>query len=508
MIKKIFVGFSAMLIASTLLFGQEIQESSNDFFSGSNNNDDALFGGSDDDLFGGITSDDDLFGGITTDDELFGGSDDELFGNIDDGIEELDTTAKSDLSKGVLFEAGSIKIGGSFRTGINTNTVLYNPKQTDFGKNIKDTTFTPDLSAFLTFDARPTNNLRMYTKFGINYPFKSNVMLNLTPLDLIAISKGDFSGLDKKITVKDWFSLKELFTDFSVKDTAFFRFGVHTVTWGAGYFFSPISDIINTSSIDPQNPTEQVNGSLNLRTQIIFPDTTNCLWLYVIPSNDFANVSSAQSYLRDTALAAKYDFVIGGWELGLGGFWKYQNAPKLTFTANGSIKKLSLFAELVYQYGATTEWVSNKDSWEDKKHIIQATIGGFYTWKTPGIMLGMQYYYDGNDKDFMNRMMTNGHNIALMANFNKFGKVDKLTASLFAMVNFGKAGLTSDEKKLAEGAQGSLPELPCLIANANLSYALNDNIRFSMGPGVTFTSWDEKPVVNFKIGATLGGGKF
>ena len=32
-----------------------------------------------------------------------------------------------------------------------------------------------DLSALLTVDARPTQNLRMYTKFGFAYPFASSI---------------------------------------------------------------------------------------------------------------------------------------------------------------------------------------------------------------------------------------------------------------------------------------------------------------------------------------------
>ena len=492
---------------------------------------------SDEDFFG--TSSEDDFFGSSSDEEDFFGSEDDLFSDIDDGIEELDTTSKSDLSQGVLFEEGSIKIGGNFRTGINTNTVLYSPNQKNFGKNLKDTTFTPDLSAYLTLDARPNQNLRMYTKFGLGYPFKSSVSINLNAHDmkvlqelgmdidgagnnpiaiynliakygekLSTVGPNDIMSLAQKLSIKDWLQLKELFTDFNVKDTAFFRFGIHTVTWGAGYFFSPVSDIINTSSIDPENPTEQVDGSLNLRTQIIFPNTTNCLWLYVVPDNNFQNISSAQTYLRDTALAAKYEFVIGDWELGIGGFYKYQNPLKLTLTANGSIKKLSLFGELVYQYGSDSQWLENKDSWKNKKSIFHATLGGFYTWKTPGIMVGMQYYYDGNDKDFMNRIMTNGHNIALMANFSKFGSIKKLSANLFAMVNFDKKGLSEAEKKGFEQYGVMIPELPVLVSNISFNYAPTDNIRFNMGPGLTFTSWKKKPTVTFKIGATLGGGKF
>ena len=103
-----------------------------------------------------------------SDDDLFG--DDDFFS--DDGIEEVvDVSAKSDLSKGVIFDSGSIKVGGSLSAGISTNTILYSPDSNDFGENFKNTKLTPDLSAMLSVDARPTENLRMYTKFGFAYPF-------------------------------------------------------------------------------------------------------------------------------------------------------------------------------------------------------------------------------------------------------------------------------------------------------------------------------------------------
>ena len=70
-----------------------------------------------------------------SDDDLFGGSDDDLFG--DDSIVEVpDVSAKNDLSKGVIFDSGSIKVGGSLTAGLTTNTILYSPEEDDFGERI------------------------------------------------------------------------------------------------------------------------------------------------------------------------------------------------------------------------------------------------------------------------------------------------------------------------------------------------------------------------------------
>ena len=468
-----------------------------------------------------------------SDDDLFG--DDDFFG--DDGIEEVaDVAAKTDLSKGVIFDSGSIKVGGSLTAGISTNTVLYSPDSDNFKDNIYNTKLTPDLSAMLSVDARPTENLRMYTKFGFAYPFVNKITSssfttvdsklysinkNMTPDDLaknitalqllndygiISIAKTQTTS-----TITDWFKLKELFTDFSIKDTAFFRFGIHTVTWGAGYFFSPVSDMINTSSIDPENPEKQVDGSLNLRTQIVIPNSQNCLWFYVVPSTNFTN-QTAESYARDTALAGKADILIGNWELGLGAFYKYQNAPKAMITATGSLKKVSFFGELVYSYGAASEWTKNKD-WNDKTNIFQATAGLSYYWKDPMITLAAQYYYNGNDKDIPYNYILSGHNIAAMASFGKvFGSKD-ITASIFAMANFGRKEMTDAERatfKMAGATDAQLATLSgtSLTANAMLYYSPIKEMKIGMGPVLTFKTFDKNPDISLKLSASLGGGKF
>lgn len=418
-----------------------------------------------------------------SDDDLFGGSDDDFFS--DDGIDIVEeVTAKSDLSKGTLFENGSIKIGGRIDASIGTATVLYADDDASFGDHVKDTILTPKLDALLSVDARPTETLRMYTKFGFGYPFKSGV-----------------SGT----TFSDYFKVKELFTDFSVADRAFFRFGLHTVTWGTGYFFSPVSDIINASSINPEDTDAQVDGVLNLRTQITFPGSQNCLWMYVVPSTDF-NTGSLETYAKQTALAGKYEFLIGGWEFGLGGYWKYQNAPKGMITFTGSLEKVSFFGELVYQYGGASEWMMNTD-WEDKKHIFQATAGLSYYWKDPMITLAAQYYYDGNDKDMQHQYFTYGHNIAALANFGKILGNQDFTATIFGMVNVGKDDLPGMYKAMLDQmGMGSFVNTATFSAMVN--YTPFKEFTAGIGPYITMNAWDEKPVVSLKLNFTLGGGKY
>ena len=327
-----------------------------------------------------------------SDDDLFG-SDDDFFGDDDFLIEEVeDVSAKTDLSKGVLFDNGSVKIGGSLSASASLSTILYQKGNTDFAENLKNSTLSPSLGSSITIDARPTQDLRLFSRFNMDYPFTGSVV-----------------------------NVKEMFTDFNAGDYASFRFGLHTVTWGTGLFYSPVSDMINTSSIDPEHRDEQVDGSLNLRTLINIPGTMNNLWFYVIPDKGTWQA-------RDTALAVKGEFVTGGWELGAGAFYKYNTAPRVMLTASGSIKKWALFGEAVYQYGSDREWLE-KQSFDDKKSVFKATAGFMRSWSDPNISLLAQYYYDGNDFDastltdcmfYLNNMNivmseygTKGHNVAL-----------------------------------------------------------------------------------------------
>lgn len=442
-----------------------------------------------------------------SDDDLFG-SDDDLFGDDDFLIEEVaDVSAKSDLSKGVLFDNGSVKIGGNFTSEISTSFLLYSDDDKSFLEHFSDTEISPNVGAYLTVDARPSQDLRMYSKFGLRYPFSSKAVSTATT-SKETLFGADFYKTDVETSITDWIYLKELFTDFSVADTAFFRFGLHTVTWGTGYFFSPVSDIINTSMIDPENTSAQVDGCFNLRTQITFPNTQNCLWVYVMPAFDYA---------KNSAFAGKYDLVLGGWELGLGGYWKYQAAPKVTLTASGSIKKINLFGEAVFQYGSDFEW----DKEKDKTAIFKATAGFSYTWKDPAITLVGQYLYDGNNFEsdtetltylYSNQMyiknnFTKGHNAALALSFGRIFGTTKLTAAVFGIVNFGKEDLPPDVSALLK-EYGAESLMGAGTFSATLNYKPVDTITLGIGPYMTFADWDSKPDVALKLTFSLGGGKF
>ena len=427
------------------------------------------FSQSDDQLFGGSQSD------FDTDFSDF--SDDSLFG--DDSIIEVDTTPtdakSSDLSKGILFQTGSVKIGGAFDLGLTTLTSFQKDK--DAAKSFEETLLLPKSSAQLTIDARPTENLRLYLKTGINYPYvtESYSTLITTPTGA-APGTGlppnlVVNGGSNTFNIANIFYIKELFSDFNIGDYVGFRFGKQTVSWGVGYFYSP-ADVINLTRINPEDPTAQVEGPLALRTQIVFPGTQHAIWAYIIPDNDFAAAAQgAGPYLKNTAFALKGDILIGDFEFGLGAWYKNQNPAKFMLTTTGTIfRTYSIFSELVLSIG--------KDNVpEDYTPIFQGTLGILKSWTKQNLTIGLQYYYNGQELNY-------GHNLAALITFSKFLFSD-LSLSLFGQYNF-------------DNNQGT--------AFCDLKYSPIKEFSVTAGPYFTFTKDDV--ITSIKLVFNLGCGKF
>ena len=188
-------------------------------------------------------------------------------------------------------------------------------------------------------------------------------------------------------------------------------------------------------------------------------------------------------------------------------------------TASGSLKKMTIFGEALYQYGGNSEWEADS-SWNNKSNIFQATVGVSYYWKDPQITLAAQYYYDGNDVDKLYSIpgilvipeFYQGHNIAFITNFGKIGDVKDLSISLFGMMNFGRNDVFVTPEVLPNLGTKGLKEsdiyLPVATFSATANYSVNSALSFGAGPYITVTDWDEKPVVALKLSAKLGGGNY
>jgi len=169
--KKSFSCFVAVCFFATSVFAQNMDFSDEAFFPTEDVTEESA-----DDFSDSGSSDDEFFG--YSDEDYFGSSDDDFF--EDDGIEELKTLDEksSALAKGTLFEIGSVRVGGSISTSISTFTNLYRDDDKNFGDRLADTRLKPGADASLFVDARPTSTLRLYTKFGISYPYTDSVSVS------------------------------------------------------------------------------------------------------------------------------------------------------------------------------------------------------------------------------------------------------------------------------------------------------------------------------------------
>ena len=421
---------------------------------------------------------------------------------------------QADLQKAMLsLEGEKLRIGGSLDSSLKLScnwTEPYEPKP--------DSTLKTTLNANLFFDARPVENLKIYGKFSFGFPFEKSLsglaVLQKKQLPLLPNDIAVPIGVNGAVNI----SIRELYTDFSLKDIAFFRFGKHAVKWGTGYFYSP-ADIINISRIDPQDPEADKEGPLSLRTHIVIPRTQHNLWFYLLPP------AESGFKTENTAVAAKAEFVFGNWEWGIGGRYRYDQAPKLVTTLSGSITgKVAVFAEGVFAWGSDYIYYKNGDynnEYKEKnKALFQATAGASYSNAKTHTSVAAQYFYNGfgyrNTKEVQS---------IIEAGFAEAQKGNLLHSSVRAAGNITSMGnigqhyiaCTLSQNKIGTEKlraqlfqQFAVSELQGMSV---LTFSWNPNrfIGFSIGPAFTYplsTESQAKSSAGFSLSVKMGGGKF
>ena len=324
------------------------------------------------------------------------------------------TTKASAVSS--FLKTDAVRIGGSYSGSLGPSWTWTNPWNGSFKLNTPDSArLTPDVGAKVFFDARPDEDTRFYGSMKASWPFenKRTFLTGATYIPATPVAPGYTIPASVKTTEETISSpnLKvfELFADRSWNDTLFFRFGKHTVKWGVGYFWSP-ADVINISSIDVTDPSAQLEGPISLRLQIPFAGTQNNIWAYaVVP----AGIASADLKPYDVGYAAKYEFLLGNYEIGMGGYWQRDVAPKAMLTATGAIWKFNLFGEAVASWGSDKQWVDNitlplsatsVTTSKDKDGVYFSGTAGFqYSDTTNNYSVTGQYFYNGNGYSFSRR---------------------------------------------------------------------------------------------------------
>lgn len=268
--------------------------------------------------------------------------------------------------------------GGNYRFSINASrTFVEEVDPLD--------SFGASLGSQLYLDARPDPNFRVFGKVGLNYAVNKQRGVSGNAPDPLRIS------------------LQELFSDFNYDNQVFFRAGKQNVKWGVGYFFSP-ADVINIGRIDPLDPGAEREGPVALKTH--YPRGSTNYYLYAL----LDGVSAA----RDVALAPKMEFVLGGTEIGLGGFYQRDKAPRAMATISSSLGDFAVFGEVVLSKGSDKGFVGatpfDYPVFKNDQLFLHLTAGARYSHSDPDGLFNLtaaaQYYYNGegyrNQEDVQN----------------------------------------------------------------------------------------------------------
>ena len=461
--------------------------------------------------------------------ELFGGDEDTLISAEEASSENKSGLKfKADLEKAHLsLESKKMRIGGSLSSSMGIDYAWVDPysKKDDYLKSFKDGkgTFNTILNGSLFFDARPSDDLKLYGKFLFGFPFEKSLSGQgaaiIPPAPSIPPAFYGFK-LPAFVEVSGVPNIKiqELYTDFSAKNIAFFRFGKHAVKWGTGYFYSP-ADVINISRIDPQDPTADREGGISLRTHIIIPKTQHNIWLYLLPPGKEDGENGYDP--KYTAGAAKGEFVVGNWELGFGGWYKYEKAPRLITTVSGSIAgKVAVFGEGVFAWGSDyTYYKADMSSYPEKnKPFFQATIGGSYSNADTNTSIALQYFYNGfgySNTDAVVSIFEQAKNPALLfdASFKK--KLQNVLAmgnigQHYIALNISQNKLGTDKLSLNLFQQFAISELEG-FSKLTLNWKIYKFASMSTGPSFSYPlspSSKTKGEVRYSLSFRLGGGTF
>jgi hypothetical protein len=314
----------------------------------------------------------------TDEDALFGG-------DTSTAVQEAPQKPQEEKPAEELLQNKTMEWGGSFSSSF-TSVFAWNGYPADPGSlGWPDTSsFLADLNGSLFFDARPEKSFRVFGKLKAAYPFQIQAA---GPAGLPGVQVPNIQVF-------------ELFSDFDWNDALFFRVGKHTIKWGVGYFFSP-ADVLNLTSIDPTEPTAEREGPVSLKVQ--YPLGINSLSLHLI-ANDITT-------LDRIGVAPKAEFVLGSWEIGIGGFYRSDLAPRAVLTASGSLLSVDLFAEAVASYGADKNFLRTVtpsaanplgvEAYTQKESPFFSGTAGFSwmnaDWWNP--MVTAQYYYNGYGYD-------------------------------------------------------------------------------------------------------------
>jgi len=423
---------------------------------------------------------------------------DSLFGG--DIVESASTTA-TDAAAAVnpvtaALKTDKVRIGGSFYGSLSagaTWTNLWDGSSYFF--NADSTALDLALKSTLFFDARPTEDFRVYGSAKTNWPFVITKTF-LTGASYMPLPTPSVTTTSDTITAPN-ISLFELFADFSLNDKAFFRFGKSTVKWGVGYFWSP-ADVINLEPINLLDATAQREGPINFRVNIPVFGTQNNFYLYTILDKDTVAFST-------TALAAKAEFLLGSYELGLGAYYRNDTAERAMMTLTGPVGNFDVFGEAMVSRGSAKTFVTGisgaspydvvtTGTADNRQNLyFSASTGFMYSSQKDYFTAIGQYYYNGEGYSNDNRKtLVADAQAALLAHPTLARSYMSALANLaygsgqhYAAVSLSKSELFFKDLSASALVIANLSDGSGIV-KPSVSWAIHDNFTLTLSPMFVF----------------------
>ncbi len=399
-------------------------------------------------------------GGIDTNgDSLFGG--DEVVSEEAPAQNPADAAKQNPVT--AALKSDKVRIGGSFYGSIAPTATWADFWDGDLALSDDTTSLATSLKSTIFFDARPTEDFRVYGSAKAAYPFSTTT-----------------GG----VSVPN-LSVFELFADFNLNDKVYFRMGKSTVKWGVGYFWSP-ADVINLEPINVLDAEAQREGPINFRVNVPIAGTQNNLYFYTI-------LDSSDIDFDTTALAAKAEFLLGNYEVGLGAYYRYDTAERAMLTLTGPLGDFDVFGEAMLSRGSAKTYVTGIDAVPPfihtattadnrEKYYFSASGGFSYSNSNANVTAVGQYYYNG--EGYSRSEVDSLEAQAALINLNPLALAGYLSGSgrHYAAAMLSKGELFALEDLSASViAVANLSDLSGLV-KPSVSWSVVDNFKLTLSP--------------------------
>ncbi|NLJ10362.1 MAG: hypothetical protein GX438_08495, partial [Treponema sp.] len=229
------------------------------------------------------------------------------------------------------------------------------------------------------------------------------------------------------------------------------------------------------------------------------------------------------------------EFLIGNFEVGFGGFYQQDRAPRLMATATGSLGRFDLFGEAVASWGNDRTYVTNispistppiSTETRDGVWYFQGTAGFLYTARDGYTTIAAQYYYNGEGYSYDERKSLVDQFYSLPQTLQD-NLAPALVGALYgASQHYGALSVSRSElfiKDLSASVLvlANLADLSGFI-NPNIQYRVFKYMNLSISPSFVcyidglwgtgkhseYVLLNKGPAVTISLNASLGSGRF